>query len=124
VLAVTCAVAAPALGATRKSSVSVSGPATARANRAVKLLFRGYAARPANELVIYLDDRTCASTGRTEGKRSEVRAPTLVKGLSRWFSARLTVQRSATGTHIVCGYVESQSSGQTFARASARYVTR
>jgi hypothetical protein len=123
-LAVIFALASPALGATRTSSVGVTAPATARADRSVKLLFRGFAARPANELVVYLDDRACASAGRTEGKRSEVRPPTLIKGLSKSFAAKVTVLRTVSGTHYVCGYLENQRSGRTYAHTSGRYLTR
>lgn len=123
VLAAMLALAPPALGAAHRSRLTVTAPATARVNRSVKLLFRGYAARPANELVIYLDDVPCAATGRAEGKRSEVRAVKPLRGLSQSFSVALTVSRSASGTHYVCGYVESHRLGRTYARGSARYVT-
>lgn len=123
VLAVVC-LTPSAARATTRSSVSVTGPATAKSGQQVKLHFRGYATSGVNQLRIWLDDRPCASTARAEASRAAAsklhHAAFTVRG---HFRARLTVQRSSKGTHMVCAYLLHRGTEVTVARASWRYVT-
>jgi Tfp pilus assembly protein PilF len=117
------AVLAASASAAPANSITISGPRTATAGQRVKLRFTGYAATNVRRLRVWLDDRKCATTAKAEGARPDLRAPTTfqVKGD---FDDSLKVDRSSTGTHLVCAYLLYQGTVATAARASWRYVTR
>jgi len=120
---VTAALAAAGASAAASSSVSISGPRTVDTGGKVKLHFTGYAATGVHGLRVWLDNRKCADTANAEGARPELKAPTKFR-VGGNFKAVLTVDRSTAGTHVVCAYLTSQSTQNTAARASWRYVTR
>jgi hypothetical protein len=108
--------------AASRSHVKITGPRTAHTGQTVKLNFTGHAASGVRTLRVWLDNRQCATTAESEGKRSGLQSPTdfRVRGT---FHARLTVKRSSKGTHVVCAYLVHRTSQSTAARASWRYVT-
>lgn len=108
--------------ATTSSSVSVTGPRTARAGDKVRLRFTGYAAKGVRTLRVWLDDRKCATTANSEAARPELRTPTRFSVHGK-FKAVLTIGQSSAGTHVVCAYLVERGTQNTAARASWRYVT-
>jgi hypothetical protein len=108
--------------ATPSNSVSISGPRSVQIGAKVRLRFTGYAASGVPSLRVWLDNRRCATTARTEGGRAEVRAPTNF-AVSGKFKAVLTIAQSSAGTHVVCAYLVARGTQSTAARASWRYDT-
>lgn len=114
--------AAGAAWASASSSVKVTGPRTVQTDQRVKLHFTGYAAAGVHQLKVWLDDRACAASAQAEGARSGPLAPSHFR-VHGQFRARLTVEHSSRGTHVVCAYLVSSATHRTAARGSWRYVT-
>lgn len=108
--------------ATPSSSVSISGPRSVQVGARVRLRFTGYAASGVPSLRVWLDNRRCATTARSEHGRPEVRAPTNF-AVNGKFKAVLTIAQSSAGTHVVCAYLIARGTQNTAARASWRYAT-
>jgi hypothetical protein len=106
-----------------QNSVAVSGPRQVDAGHRVRLHFTGHAAANVPKLRVWLDHRRCADTARAEGERADLKAPTDFKVRGN-FRARLTVEHSSKGTHVVCAYLVHRATQDTAARGSWRYVTR
>lgn len=107
--------------ASAQSSVSVSGPRKVRAGQRVRLHFTGYAASGVSRLRVWLDNRSCATTAQAEAGRAGLRHRGF--SVSGRFRDLLTVERSSSGTHVVCAYLVYRSSSRTAARGSWSYVT-
>jgi hypothetical protein len=104
------------------SSFQVSGPQHVATGQQVQLRFGGHAAEGVRRLVVWFDKQACADRAKVESGRSWLFSPSVLQVRGN-FSARLTIEHSARGTHVVCAYLEQHRTRVTKARASWRYVT-
>lgn len=123
---VAVALASTSASAATANSVSISGPRSATAGQRIRLRFTGYAAPDVRRLKVWLDNRKCAMAAKAESARPELQPPAPPPSqfkVSGQYRAVLRVDRSSTGTHIVCAYLLYAGTQTTAARATWRYVT-
>ncbi len=102
--------------------MTASGPLHVTTGHRLKLRFHGHAGSGVRRLVVWLDDRTCASTAHAERGRKDLRRPSVLH-VHGHFRAVLTILHSSKGTHVACAYLTHRYTGLTAARTSWRYVT-